>query len=163
MHAQLVRLGSGQHLHHGQQAVEAFAGNPSFLVHQFPAQHGDLRHRASPGKEAEFEKPHEKLKVRQRRRHGLGAGSAGGRLRTHAAPGSELRLGRMIEAARKPVRKSVMALSGHGYRTGGWLNQSRYRQLGGFQVWLGVTWREAHQCAGGWADHLGHPGRPPAC
>lgn len=69
----------------------------------------------------------------------------------------------MIEAARKPVRKSVMALSGHGYRTGGWLNQSRYRQLGGFQVWLGVTWREAHQCAGGWADHLGHPGRPPAC
>ncbi|MEN9492316.1 MAG: hypothetical protein RJA63_2765, partial [Pseudomonadota bacterium] len=25
----------------------------------------------------------------------------------------------MIEAARKPVRKSVMALSGDGYRTGG--------------------------------------------
>lgn len=66
--AELVRLGSGQRLHDGQQAVETGAADPSLFVDQLAPDHGDLCDRAAECQEAEAEEPNEQGQVAEVRR-----------------------------------------------------------------------------------------------
>jgi len=57
IHAQLVRLGAGQHLIQTQDAIEVLGRDPSFAIHERVAQHRDLHDRATPREESESQKP----------------------------------------------------------------------------------------------------------
>jgi hypothetical protein len=72
MDAQLVRLRSGQHLKHGQQAVEAGAGNPALLLHQLAPDHGDLGDGAAEGEQAEAQEAKEQRRMAEIGRGGFG-------------------------------------------------------------------------------------------
>ncbi|CRN34496.1 hypothetical protein PAERUG_P19_London_7_VIM_2_05_10_02565 [Pseudomonas aeruginosa] len=74
MNAYFMRFGSGQHLHHRKQLVEAFAGDPAFLVHELAAQHVDLSHRPAPCEQAELEEAREELWVAHGWRDGFSRG-----------------------------------------------------------------------------------------
>ena len=62
MHAKLMRLGSGQHLVDGEQAVEARRLDPSLFLDQLALDHPDLRDRPAPGEEAEPQEAQEELR-----------------------------------------------------------------------------------------------------
>jgi hypothetical protein len=72
MDAKLVGLGSGEHLHHRQQLVEAGAADPLFLVDQLMADHRNLCDRAAKGHEAEAQEAGEQSPIAELGRARLG-------------------------------------------------------------------------------------------
>src|SRR4051795_8007221 len=57
--AQLVSLGSGEHLVDGEQLLEGLLGDPVLLVDALALDHRDLCCRAAPCEEAELQEPNE--------------------------------------------------------------------------------------------------------
>jgi hypothetical protein len=89
IHAQLGGLGTGQHLVHGEDAVEVIASHPALVFHELLAQHVDLGHRPAPGVESEAQEAREEAAVRlvRRSRDGLRGRVAGRRdVRRHRFP-----------------------------------------------------------------------------
>ena len=55
VHAQLVRLGAGQHLVYGERLLERLLVDPAFLVDALALDHRDLSRRPAPRQGAELE------------------------------------------------------------------------------------------------------------
>lgn len=77
VHAEFVGLGSRQHLHHGEQPVEAATFDPTLLIHQLAADHGDLRNRTPKCENSKSQKTQKECGERKMRRVCFTANRAG--------------------------------------------------------------------------------------
>jgi hypothetical protein len=59
VNGELMRLGSGECLVHGQEPIEPAAGDPAFLVDELAPEHRDLGDRAAEREQPEPEEPTE--------------------------------------------------------------------------------------------------------